>query len=51
MLSFLKSASAPVAPNVSDAAVDINAFFDDEGVFEDAVDSDVELYSDGDVVM
>ena len=51
VLSFLKSTSAPVAPNVSDAAVDINAFFDDEGVFEDAVDSDVELYSDGDVVM
>jgi hypothetical protein len=46
--------AAPVAQNASnasDAAVDINDFFDGEGVYEDVVDSDVELDSDGDVVM
>ena len=51
VLSFLNSAPAPVVANASDATIDINAFFDDEGVFEDAVGSDVELDSDGDVVM
>jgi len=52
VLSFLSAvASAPVVANAHDADVDINAFFDDEGVFEDAIDSDVELDSDGDVVM
>jgi hypothetical protein len=52
VLSFMNSAqSAPVAPSASDAAVDINDFFDGEGVYEDAVESDVELDSDGDVVM
>jgi len=52
VLSFLSAvASAPVVANAHDADVDINAFFDDEGVFEDAIDSDVEVDSDGDVVM
>ena len=52
VLSFLSAVtSAPVVANAHDADVDINAFFDDEGVFEDAIDSDVELDSDGDVVM
>ena len=52
VLSLMNSVQlAPVAPNASDAAVDINDFFDGEGVYEDGVDSDVELDSDGDVVM
>jgi hypothetical protein len=51
VLSILNAvASKPVVANAHNVDVDINAFFD-EGVFDDAVDSDVELDSDGDVVM
>jgi hypothetical protein len=52
VLSLMNSVElAPIVPNALDAAVDINDFFDGEGVYEDVVDSDVELDSDGDVVM
>jgi hypothetical protein len=52
VLSFLNTVtSAPVVANAQDADVDINAFFDDEGVFDDAVDCDVDVDSDGDVIM
>ena len=41
-------AAAAADPGVD---ADINQFFDYEGVFEETADSDVEYYSDGDVVM
>ena len=42
--------ATPVVAHAPWPDADINQFFDYEGVFEETVDSDVEYYSDGDVV-